>query len=97
MISPPPTRWPANTLTPSIFGFESRPLRLEPSPFLCAISCPLLSCDGGLLFGRFVLCLYLLPANCGLLLLRPPPGQHLSALVLALRQLPAVARPAAGA
>ena len=26
--------WPANTLTPSIFGFESRPLRLEPRPFL---------------------------------------------------------------
>src|SRR3954447_14307125 len=37
MISPPLTRWPANTLTPSIFGVESRPLRDEPSPFLWAI------------------------------------------------------------
>ena len=27
-------RLPANTLTPSYFGLESRPLRLEPSPFL---------------------------------------------------------------
>jgi hypothetical protein len=34
MISPPVTAWPANTFTPSIFGFESRPFRLEPSPFL---------------------------------------------------------------
>jgi hypothetical protein len=25
-------------LTPSIFGFESRPFRLDPSPFLCAIT-----------------------------------------------------------
>src|SRR5215208_1621901 len=37
MISPPVTVWPANTLTPRRFAFESRPLRLEPSPFLCAI------------------------------------------------------------
>src|SRR5919202_6448737 len=37
MISPPVTVCPANTLTPSRFAFESRPLRLEPSPFLCAI------------------------------------------------------------
>src|SRR4029079_12392996 len=41
MISPPVTFWPAKTLTPSIFGLESRPLRLEPRPFLCAISCRL--------------------------------------------------------
>src|SRR5262245_54492158 len=45
MISPPLTVWPANTLTPSIFGLESRPLRLEPSPFLCAI-CGLLLLGG---------------------------------------------------
>src|SRR5215203_4021046 len=38
MISPPRTVWPANTFTPRRLAFESRPLRLEPSPFLCAIS-----------------------------------------------------------
>src|SRR4051794_5470678 len=38
MISPPLTVWPANTFTPRRLAFESRPLRLEPSPFLCAIS-----------------------------------------------------------
>ena len=34
MISPPVTVWPANTFTPRHLGLESRPLRLEPSPFL---------------------------------------------------------------
>src|SRR5688572_25530743 len=38
MISPPVTVWPAKTFTPRRFAFESRPLRLEPRPFLCAIS-----------------------------------------------------------
>src|SRR5918995_240853 len=38
MISPPVTVWPAKTFTPRYFGFESRPLRLEPRPFLCAIA-----------------------------------------------------------
>src|SRR5262245_47688909 len=38
MISPPVTVWPANTLTPRYFGLESRPLRLEPRPFLCAMA-----------------------------------------------------------
>src|SRR5579875_3139346 len=38
MISPPVTRWPANTFTPSRLAAESRPLREEPSPFLCAIA-----------------------------------------------------------
>src|SRR3954469_14513987 len=38
MISPPVTVWPAKTLTPRRFEFESRPLRLEPRPFLCAIA-----------------------------------------------------------
>src|ERR687895_2321969 len=42
MISPPLTTWPANTFTPRRWALESRPLRLEPRPFLCAI--------GGLLF-----------------------------------------------
>src|SRR3954469_15702272 len=37
MIVPPVTNWPAKRLTPSIFGCESRPLREEPCPFLCAM------------------------------------------------------------
>src|SRR5262249_37532794 len=38
MISPPVTVSPANTFTPRRLAFESRPLRLEPRPFLCAIA-----------------------------------------------------------
>src|SRR5690348_11500053 len=38
MISPPDTVCPANTFTPRRFAFESRPLRLEPRPFLCAMA-----------------------------------------------------------
>src|ERR1700760_3253629 len=38
MISPPVTVCPANTFTPRRLALESRPLRLEPRPFLCAIS-----------------------------------------------------------
>src|SRR5207248_6560230 len=38
MISPPVTVWPANTFTPRRLALESRPLRLEPRPFLCAIA-----------------------------------------------------------
>ena len=34
MISPPVTTWPANTFTPRRLAFESRPLRLDPRPFL---------------------------------------------------------------
>src|SRR4029077_9034179 len=37
MISPPVTVCPANVFTPSRCALESRPLRLDPSPFLCAI------------------------------------------------------------
>ena len=37
MISPPVTVWPANTFTPRRLALESRPLRQEPRPFLCAI------------------------------------------------------------
>src|SRR3954467_10461300 len=37
MISPPETVCPANTFTPRRLALESRPLRLEPSPFFCAI------------------------------------------------------------
>src|SRR5215208_2145785 len=43
MISPPVTTWPAKTFTPRRLAFESRPLRLEPRPFLCAISSCLLA------------------------------------------------------
>ena len=31
------TIWPPNTFTPSILGWESRPLRVEPPPFFCAM------------------------------------------------------------
>src|SRR5437764_7921656 len=37
MISPPVTVWPAKTFTPSRLALESRPLRDDPRPFLCAI------------------------------------------------------------
>src|SRR2546423_5210745 len=47
MISPPVTVWPANTFTPSRLALESRPLRDDPRPFLCAIG-GLLSFRGGL-------------------------------------------------
>src|SRR3954453_13951751 len=50
MISPPFTTCPANTFTPSRWAFESRPLRLEPSPFLWAILGLLLLRGGGLLW-----------------------------------------------
>src|SRR4051794_13580423 len=45
MISPPVTCWPANTFTPRRFALESRPLRLEPRPFLCAMNSALLLAD----------------------------------------------------
>src|SRR4051794_11618769 len=38
MISPPVTVWPAKTFTPRRWALESRPLREEPRPFLCAMS-----------------------------------------------------------
>src|SRR5258708_39614033 len=47
MISPPVTVSPANTLTPRRFAFESRPLREEPRPFLCAIAVLRLGLRGG--------------------------------------------------
>src|SRR3982751_347963 len=37
MISPPVTTSPAKTFTPSRCALESRPLRDDPRPFLCAI------------------------------------------------------------
>src|SRR3954462_12286010 len=38
MISPPVTVVPAKTFTPRRLAFESRPLREDPRPFLCAIA-----------------------------------------------------------
>src|SRR6188508_447213 len=38
MISPPVTTSPAKTFTPRRLALESRPLREEPRPFLCAIA-----------------------------------------------------------
>src|ERR1035441_2171448 len=38
MISPALTCWPPKRLTPRRWAFESRPLRLDDAPFLCAIS-----------------------------------------------------------
>src|SRR5580658_4133268 len=38
MISPAFTCWPPKRLTPRRWAFESRPLRLDDAPFLCAIS-----------------------------------------------------------
>src|SRR3954447_12263000 len=60
MISPPVTAWPAKIFTPRRWAFESRPLRLEPRPFLCAILGLLLGRawlglgGGGLLGGRLL-------------------------------------------
>src|SRR5215469_9316475 len=49
MISPAPTIWPPNRFTPSRCALESRPLRLEDAPFLCAMwnSVLLLRADAG--------------------------------------------------
>src|SRR3984957_4070822 len=38
MISPAFTCWPTKRLTPRRWALESRPLRLDDAPFLCAIS-----------------------------------------------------------
>src|ERR1700722_9303958 len=38
MISPAFTCWPPKRLTPRRWALESRPLRLDDAPFLCAIS-----------------------------------------------------------
>src|SRR3954452_2327753 len=37
MISPAPTIWPPKRLTPRRWALESRPLRVEDAPFLCAM------------------------------------------------------------
>src|ERR1700743_3050900 len=46
MISPAFTDWPPKRLTPSRWALESRPLRLEDAPFLCAMSALRLRCAG---------------------------------------------------
>src|SRR5690606_21534731 len=38
MILPASTAWPPYSFTPRYFGLESRPLREEPTPFLCAMT-----------------------------------------------------------
>src|SRR6476659_7048217 len=43
MISPAPTTWPPYRFTPRRWEFESRPLRVDDAPFLCAMGC--LPCD----------------------------------------------------
>src|SRR5438045_9114360 len=77
-IIPALTGCPAKIFTPSIFGFESRPFREEPSPFLCAIrGCLLLHgrlARGGLARGG------LLRRRCGLLLLLLRVGLRLGRL-----------------
>src|SRR5262245_13802486 len=51
MIDPPGTSSPAKRLTPSLWAFESRPLRELPPAFLCAIALSsardLVDLDGG--------------------------------------------------
>src|SRR6478735_10768666 len=42
MISPALTTWPPKRFTPRYCAFESRPLRVDDAPFLCAIAQPLL-------------------------------------------------------
>src|SRR5674476_636292 len=41
-ISPALTAWPPKRLTPRYWELESRPLRVEDAPFLCAMSVPAL-------------------------------------------------------
>src|SRR5262245_704649 len=52
MIPPPVATWPAKTFTPRRLAFESRPLREEPRPFLCAIPELSLGLDRGDLDAR---------------------------------------------
>src|SRR5690606_4979563 len=78
---PASTRCPPNRFTPSRCAFESRPLRLEPTPFLCAMPPPsaepdLADPDLGVL-----LPVSLLPA----VVLAPLPLEHDDLLALAVR------------
>src|SRR5688572_4434019 len=56
MMEPALISSPPNAFTPSILGWESRPLRVEPPPFFCAMSAaPGLEGDGAdLQFGELL-------------------------------------------
>src|SRR3954469_18165525 len=51
-ISPALTTWPPKRLTPRYCGLESRPLRLDDAPFLCAMRPLLPGLDAGDAQGR---------------------------------------------
>src|SRR6478609_5758866 len=69
MISPARTFWPPNRFTPRRCAFESRPLRVELAPFLCAISASLPGLlDSGDLDAREVLTVPLALLVAGLVL-----------------------------
>src|SRR6187431_3449900 len=69
MISPARTFWPPNRFTPRRCALESRPLRVELAPFLCAMSASL-PCllDAGDLDAREVLTVPLALLVAGLVL-----------------------------
>src|SRR5215212_4004028 len=54
---PPSTRSPPNFFNPNRCAFESRPLRDDPTPFLCAISNPPVRSDRKLLHSSHLLLL----------------------------------------
>src|SRR6187431_754320 len=69
MISPARTFWPPKRFTPSRWALESRPLRVELAPFLCAISASLPRLlDSGDLDAREVLTVALALLVAGLVL-----------------------------
>ncbi|CDJ99848.1 hypothetical protein MIC448_190004 [Microbacterium sp. C448] len=68
MISPALTTWPPKRLTPNRWELESRPLRVELAPFLCAISNLPRLLDAGYLDAREVLTVPLALLVTGLVL-----------------------------
>src|SRR6478736_1682433 len=70
-ISPALTTWPPKRFTPRRWAFESRPLRVELAPFLCAMSvspCGPLLLDAGDLDARELLTVALALLVAGLVL-----------------------------
>src|SRR4051812_21757 len=68
-ISPAFTTWPPKRFTPRRCAFESRPLRVELAPFLCAMSvCPSALLDAGDLDPRELLAVALALLVAGLVL-----------------------------
>src|ERR1700752_5370410 len=61
-IVPGVTFCPPKRFTPRYWGFESRPLRFEPPPFLCSIARPL-DLDAGHLDAQVALAMALLAAH----------------------------------